>query len=138
MQKIILIIESASDDLLWGRVNFDDNLIVESAPDEDALKKKMARLLKDFNGLHPKEIEFDVQYDITWIFEEKRFLNVSEIAKRAGINKSLMLQYTSGKKLPSLERVLAIQKVIQQMGRELLEIKIAAPFKQERKIKSLT
>jgi len=131
MQTHILIIESASDDQLWGRLTFDDNLIIESASNEDALQKKMKKLLKDFHGLDPKEIEFDVQYDITWVFEDKSFLNISEIAQRAGINKSLMLQYTSGKKLPSLERVREIEKVIRQIGEELINIKLAAPVKKK-------
>ncbi len=50
------------------------------------------------NGGKPYEVEFLYQYDLQSFFEYFSFLNVSEIAKRAGINPSLMRQYTSGVK----------------------------------------
>ncbi len=50
-QKIALIIESSSEGDVWGRVHYDDNLIVESAADTEKLSRKMKKLLLDFHSL---------------------------------------------------------------------------------------
>ena len=41
-------------------------------------------------------VEFVYKYDLQSFFNYFSFLNVTEIAKRAGINPSLMRQYSSG------------------------------------------
>jgi len=129
MQTITLIIESAKDGELWGRVHYDDNLIVESASSIPELESKMKTLLKDWYSLDPKEISFELQYDIAGLFEEKKFLNAAVIAERAGINKSLMRQYASGIKFPSFERAKHIELVIHELGKEMIGIKIAVKGK---------
>lgn len=49
---------------------------------------------KDIN----QDFEFIYKYDIQAFFKEFSFLNATDIARRAGINPSLMRQYTSGVK----------------------------------------
>lgn len=44
------------------------------------------------------DMEFTYKYDIQAFFKEFSFLNATDIARRAGINPSLMRQYTSGVK----------------------------------------
>ncbi len=61
-QKIALVIDSSSEGDVWGRVAYDDNLIVESAPDLVRLSRKMKKLLHDFHLLGTDEIEFEMQY----------------------------------------------------------------------------
>lgn len=124
MNKIALIVENAKENEFWGRVHYDDDLIVESASSVPDLEKKMKKLLHDFHDLNPKEIEFDTQYDIASIFEEKKFLNSAFIAEKTGINKSLMRQYATGKKSPSFERAQQIVYAINQIGKELTSIKL--------------
>ena len=125
VQKIVLIIEKARE-VIWGRVYYDDNLIVESASSIPELEKKMKKLLKAFHKLDPANIEIDVQYDITGLFEEKNFLNTAIVAERAGINKSLMRQYAAGIKHPSYERVRVIEQVIHALAKELLAVKLVS------------
>jgi DNA-binding transcriptional regulator YdaS (Cro superfamily) len=125
MGKILLIIEKASDNALWGRVTFDDNLITGQAPSIELLEKELKRVLYDFHALKPDEIRFDIAYDLTAIFEQKKYLNLSEVAVQLGINRSLMAQYASGKKFPSAERAKQIEKTIHELGRDLLKVKIA-------------
>ncbi|MDE3142733.1 MAG: hypothetical protein KGL19_01180 [Bacteroidota bacterium] len=132
--KIALVIESSSEGDVWGRVNYDDNLLVESAPSLIALQKRMKKLLVDFHSLNADEIQFDIQYDITGLFEDKNFLNASVIADRAGISRGLMRQYTTGKKYPSKERIVVIQKTIHQIADELRVVKVALPKKRELQI----
>ncbi len=44
------------------------------------------------------DVEFIYKYDIQSFFNYFSYLNVTDIARRAGINPSLMRQYTSGVK----------------------------------------
>lgn len=129
METIALIIESAKDGELWGRVQYDDNLITESASSVPELERKMKALLKDWHALDAKQISFELQYDMAGLFDEKKFLNAAVIAERAGINKSLMRQYASGIKFPSLERAKQIERVIHELGKEMLGIKISVKGK---------
>jgi hypothetical protein len=125
MKKITLIIEKGSNEELWGRVTYDDNLITSNAITLEFLQKKIREVLHKLHGLDPKRIEFDLVYDLTALFSEKRYLNLSEVAQKIGINRSLMAQYAAGKKFPSLQRVQEIEKSIHDIGRELIKVKIA-------------
>jgi hypothetical protein len=125
MKKIPLVIEKSTDNRLWGRVNFEDNLIVEDAPTLPLLQKKMKVLLHDFHDLKPATVDFDVAYDLGALFDQKKYLNLSELASRLGINRSLMAQYAAGIKFPSLERAKIIEEALHDLGRDLLEIKLA-------------
>ena len=125
MKKITLIIEKGSDEELWGRVDYDDNLITGNAPTLELLQKKIRDVLHKFHGLDTNQAEFDFVYDLTAVFSEKKYLNLSEVAQILGINRSLMAQYAAGKKFPSLERAKEIEKAIHNIGRDLLKVKIA-------------
>lgn len=61
---------------------------------------------KDIN----QDMEFTYKYDIQAFFKEFSFLNATDIARRAGINPSLMRQYTSGVK--KQERKLTISSML--------------------------
>jgi len=65
MQKILLVIENAPDNNLWGRVSFEGNLIVDSAPSTELLGIKIAKILRDLHGVNPASIEFETTYDDT-------------------------------------------------------------------------
>jgi DNA-binding transcriptional regulator YdaS (Cro superfamily) len=136
MEKIILIIEKSADNELWGRVVFDENLITDSAPTLELLQKKMRKLLHDFHDLSPADIQFVLAYDLTAVFDQKKYLNLSEVALKLGINRSLMAQYASGKKFPSPERAKEIEKAIHELGRDLLDIRIAVRRERARAVKS--
>ena len=55
---------------------------------------------KDYvmQGKTPASIEFEYVYDLQSFFEYFSFFNVTELARRAGINPTLMRQYTCGVK----------------------------------------
>jgi hypothetical protein len=127
--KIALVIESSTDTAIFGRISFDSNLIVDSAKNLESLVKKMKKLLKDFHDIKPESIEFEIQYDITGLFDSKNYLNASAVAEKAGISKGMMRQYTSGRKFPTQERVLQIQKTIHQLGQDLQQTKVALSIK---------
>jgi len=72
MKKILLVVEKCTDDHLWGRVDFEDNLIVEDAATLPLLQKKMKGLLHDFHDLKPASVDFDIAYDLAALFSEKK------------------------------------------------------------------
>jgi predicted DNA-binding transcriptional regulator AlpA len=125
--KALLIVEKG-DGELWGRVTIKGNLIVDSAKNLESLKKKIKSLALDFENVEIND--FEVNYDLTSFFEQYPFLNVSEIAKKAGISPAMMLHYTSGTKFPSEERVKQIESAIKEIGKELTKVKLHKAQKQ--------
>lgn len=109
---------------LWGRVTYDDNLIVDSAATLQALEKKFRKLLKDFHQL--EDVKFEYAYDLTVFFEEFNFLNQSKIAELSGINASLLRQYASGVKNPSEVQVKKIETAIRDLATRLKKVQIYA------------
>jgi hypothetical protein len=125
MKKLSLVVEKSRDGKLWGRVELNDDLIVESAISLDALQRKMKKLLQKFHHIDAATIEFQLVHDLTALFLQKNYLNVSAIGVKAKINPGLMRQYVAGFKHPSPERAKAIEKVVNDLGQELIGIKIA-------------
>ncbi len=60
--------------------------------------------------------------EIARIFSQFPQLNVSEIARNLGINKSLLSKYIYGIKKPSEQRVLQIRQALHALGRELVSV----------------
>jgi hypothetical protein len=129
MKKLTLIIEKTGNGLLWGRVKYKKNLLVEKANSIVSLERKMRKLLADFHNLESDMIHFDIAYDLTVLFEQKDFLNMSGVAKMANINSSLLRQYAAGIKFPSPGKAAEIESVLRNIGRELSRINISARSK---------
>ncbi len=66
--------------------------------------------------------ESDYDNEIAKIFKKFPQLNVSEVARSLGINKSLMYKYIYGTKKPSEQRMLAIKEALHSLGRELITV----------------
>jgi ribosome-binding protein aMBF1 (putative translation factor) len=58
------------------------------------------------------------------LFNYFSFFNVTQLAKKLGINPSLMRQYKSGKAYISDKQAAKIEEGIHRLGQQLLEIKI--------------
>jgi len=125
MKVIPLIIEKGNDSEIWGRIDFEKELIVDFANSVEELEKKMKNLLLDFFEISSDKIKFRLEYDLTVLFNHKNYLNISAIASKAGINASLMRQYATGKKFPSEERAKKIEGLINEIGKDLLSVKIS-------------
>ncbi len=65
MKKIHLIIENAKDGVCWGRVNYEDDLLVDNAESVEQLQIKMKDLLVAFHDLEASTLEFDISYDLS-------------------------------------------------------------------------
>jgi hypothetical protein len=117
----LLIVERNKGNF-WGRVEISDNLIVDTASSLESLKKKMRKLISDFED--KEAVDFDISYDLTAFFEQYAYINISKIASKSGINYSLMRQYSIGYKYPSEIRVKMIEKAIREIGKELIKVKL--------------
>lgn len=70
------------------------------------------------------DIEFEFKYDIASLFNYYSFINVSQFAKSAGINPSLMRQYKMGHQYISENQVLKIETALHKIAKEFAEIKL--------------
>ena len=89
---------------------------------------------KDFElgvfGIHWEEIDEDISYEsfeyddpeptgISRFFLTHPEINASAVARRIGMNQSLLAQYISGLKKPSEERSNIIMQTVREIGEEL-------------------
>lgn len=104
MQKITIIVEQASDGFYWCRTVEDVGGVglnscgktVELAKNDLMDCYQEAKEDQKEHGKDMPEVEFVYKYDLRSFFNYFSFLNVTEIAKRSGINPSLMRQYSRG------------------------------------------
>ena len=69
-----------------------------------------------------KNIEFGI--DLQQFFQYYRVINSKFLAKRIGMNESLLSQYVQGRKKPSVAQTKKILHGIQEIGRELSNINL--------------
>ena len=60
--------------------------------------------------------------EIARIFHRFPQLNVSEVARQMGINKSLLSKYIYGIKTPSVRRRMEIKRALHTLGKELMAV----------------
>lgn len=102
--KVQVIVEQASDGKFWCYTEQDIENVGLSAMGDSVAKAKHdllscyeeAKKDAEENGKPFPEVEFEYKYDLQSFFNYFSFLNVSDIAQRAGINPSLMRQYSRG------------------------------------------
>ncbi|MCF0050038.1 hypothetical protein MUK70_29010 [Dyadobacter chenwenxiniae] len=125
-KSIIKLIVEGEEGSLWGRVEYEDNLIVDEADSIEQLQKQMANLLLDFHDLDPKSYEFFIEFDLTAFFIEFDFLKMTKIAELSGLNGSLVRQYATGKKHPSAKQAEKIENAVKQLAQQLSNVHIYA------------
>jgi len=125
MKPLSLTIERSKKEL-WGRVHYDDDLIMDSASSVERLERKMKKLLKELHGLDPNTILFDRQYDLTVLFEQFHYLKITAIAEKSDMNSALLRQYVTGIKHPSAKQAKKVEDAIHKIGRELSKIAVYA------------
>lgn len=104
MTKVLVIVAQASDGSFWCHTENDvyGGGLNGVGPSVSAAKNDLMVCLEEArqdyieSGNTPYAVEFLYQYDLQSFFDYFSFLNITEIAKRAGINPSLMRQYARG------------------------------------------
>ena len=125
MKQVNLIVEKGNDGTLWGRVNYEDNLIIESADNLENLQIQMKALLFDFHELESASISFDISYDLSSFFDAFSYLKISKIAEFAGLNPSLLRHYVAGSKTASKVQVSKIQNAVKKLAQDLMQVEFA-------------
>ncbi|MCK9449115.1 MAG: hypothetical protein M0Q41_09075 [Bacteroidales bacterium] len=67
--------------------------------------------------------EINFEYDLESFFDFYRIINVKALSERIGMNQSLLAQYIKGIKKPSASQTKRILQGVQQIGRELSEVR---------------
>lgn len=70
-------------------------------------------------GREMPELEFTYKYDMQSFFNYFSFLNITKVAELAGINASLMRQYTSGVTAAGQKQYDKIRVAVERIAREL-------------------
>ena len=78
-----------------------------------------------FEGFFDKENEPE-RPELYTLFKSLSEINVSSIARRMGIPQSVMASYLCGAKKPSESRKAEIEKILHQLGQELLSIRLTS------------
>lgn len=109
------------------------NLNASGASVEEA-KINLQKAISDYTDMYnrikkpvPKELQnpvFVYKYDIASFFDYFNWINISNFAKKARINPSLLLQYKNKIAFASEKQKEKIQITINQMGKELATVRL--------------
>lgn len=75
--------------------------------------------MKAEKGVDIPELELTYKYDLQSFFNYFSFLNITKVAEIAGINASLMRQYTSGVTTAGQKQYDKIRIAVERIGKEL-------------------
>jgi len=120
--KIYKLIIEKGEDGFWGRIEDKECLITSFGESIDRLKSSMVEAISLYFEELEKPIsnyEFELVMDIQEFFIINDFINISTLAKRIGMNSSLLRQYAKGIKFPSLKQVNKIENAIREIGKQL-------------------
>jgi predicted RNase H-like HicB family nuclease len=125
--KVTVIIEKAKDGFYscfveedlpgFGLAGYGDTA---EAAKKDMLKSYAEiKEIQAEEGLEVPELDFLYRYDMQSFFNYFSFLNVTKVAELAGINASLMRQYTSGVATAGQKQYDKIRVAVEHISKEL-------------------
>ena len=135
--KIEVIFE-AKDGLLWGIVENKGNFVATPyGKTKDEVITNLKELITAYQQNEGKKdrfwskvnvdnMEVELYYDLQAFFKEFNELKISSIAKRAEINPSLLRQYATGNKYPSVGQAKKIQSAVHDLAKKLNQVTIYA------------
>ena len=94
------------------------NTAKQAIEDMYVAQKEIKELLEE-EGKKMPELEFVFRFDIGSFFDYYSYLNMSGVAKKAGVNASLMRQYAMGIHEPSQKRKQQILDCLHQISQEM-------------------
>ena len=103
------------------------NTVAEAKADFENSIREIIQFYKEDGKELPeelKDIQFIYKYDIASMFNYYNWINVSQFAKKVGINPSLMRQYRIGKTYISENQIGKIERALHSLGNELATIKL--------------
>ncbi len=125
--KVTVIMEKAKDGYYscfveddlpgFGLSGFGDT--AEAAKEDMLEAYKEMKEIQVEEGKDVSELEFIYKYDMQSFFDYFSFLNVTKVAELAGINPSLMRQYTSGVTNAGQKQYDKIRVAVERISKEL-------------------
>jgi hypothetical protein len=104
----------------------DNNYI---ATESESFNELKTMILEALNlAFEEKEIVYTIddmkfEYDLESFFDFYKVINAKALSERIGMNQSLLAQYIKGIKKPSPNQTKRILEGVQQIGRELSEVR---------------
>ncbi|MBC7553091.1 MAG: hypothetical protein H7257_03835 [Taibaiella sp.] len=136
MKKIEIIVEK-NDGLLWGRVTGKNWMPTPYGVTLKEVADNLKALVLDYT-LHEgksdrqwsikdwSNVELAFKYDLVTFFETYNYLNLSALAGKIGINRTLLNQYKTGIKYPSAAQTKKIEDGIHALAEELGKVSLVA------------
>ena len=126
MNKPKITMQITKEDIGYSANAFVNNISINTQADNfDELKFNIIEAVDlSFEDLGC-EYSFDeikLTLDLESFFDFYKVINAKALSKRIGMNQSLLAQYISGSKKPSIKQTERILKGVQQIGRELADI----------------
>jgi len=131
--KAILVLEK-SDDGYWVSVQNLPGCYSFGTTIEEAISNTRNAISEHISNIPDKEAtpeifrtaiyDLQIRYDLQTLFQRFKELNKSALAERAGINSSLLRQYSNGLAFASEKQKAKIEKAIHQIGTSLLEVRL--------------
>ena len=120
IKKKILFIVEKSDDGYWAYTP--DQPVYTYGESINGLQynayEAYSLYLED-SGMEIDEENIKLEIDLKQFFQHYRVINAKFLARRIGMNESLLSQYVRGRKKPSPKQIRRILSGIQEIGREL-------------------
>jgi predicted RNase H-like HicB family nuclease len=134
-QNIEVLVERHYDGTYWGTTQNVPGVVSAFGASLDELKNNLKHAFESYLEVALEQGEVwveEVRLRTEWVFSmnmQALFdlvpeVKISAIARRAGINESLMRQYATGKAVVSEDRVRYIERTIHELGRELQSVKL--------------
>ena len=123
MKKIEIMVERSNTGYSAYSQNYP---VATTGNDLVELKSNMIEAINLYfeeNGKHVCEYDLKVTLDVAQFFTFYKVINAKAFSERIGMNQSLLAQYIKGIKKPSPVQTKRILKGVQQIGKELTEIR---------------
>ncbi|MFN4254557.1 MAG: hypothetical protein ACK4Q5_06085 [Saprospiraceae bacterium] len=134
--RLPIVWETSDDGEIVGRIVVPDTFaFFEQGADFNAIRRTLIELVQDYIDHEGKsdptwhhldasrDIEYEDVYDLTTVFEAHP-VNMTALAREAGINAGLLRQYASGIKFPTAATAHRIETALRNLGRKLSNVNI--------------
>ena len=127
MKKPKIIMTILKEDTGYSASSKVDEIFIGSQGDTfDELKEMIldaVNLAFEDRGFTYSIDNIQFKYDLESFFDFYKVINAKALSKRIGMSQSLLAQYTNGIKKPSPNQTKRILQGVQQIGRELAEVR---------------
>lgn len=129
MKPLTFIVEKTSTGFSAYAEDFDKYPVGTTGQTVTELKSNILEAINLHQDHHKGRLietrDIILKYDLSNFFEFYKEINAKSLAKRVGMNQTLLSQYINGKKEPSTKQVYKILQGVRALGKELSDLEIA-------------